>query len=263
MKRVRYYAALGVLALAPIACGESSTPTTPSPPPTTTATVRAVVVSSTSPSTSTFQLTARADMSDNSSRDVTSLAKWETSNTNLATVSSTGVLTVLGSGQIEVRATYQNVTGALSLLVSGPSRPSTFAISGVAIETPPTSKVLSEVTVQITAGPDAGLTTTTDSGGLYRFAALKTGVMTIEARKDGYLLWRIMNLDLDRDRQVQIVMFPTPPKNTSGVDATARCGDSSWSWSTDRTAACTGNGGIAYTVCPGPLCELKQSPDVR
>jgi hypothetical protein len=158
---------------------------------------------------------------------------------------------------VDVRATYQNVAGSISLLVSGPPRPTTFAISGVAIETPPSGKVVSGVVVQVTEGPDAGLTATTDEGGLYRFAALRTAPLTLEARKSGYLLWRVTNLMLDRDRQLEIVLFPTPPKNADGVDATARCNDSTWSWAQTRTEACAANGGIAYTICPGPLCELK------
>ena len=252
-----------VAALLGVACAENGTmtnatsptaPTAPSPGP--SATVRNIVVTSTSTSSTTFQLGARADMSDGSARDVTMLAKWETSNPTIAVVSSAGVLTVLGSGQIEVRATFESVTGTMPLLVSGPPRPATFAITGVAIETAPSQKVLTGVSVQVTDGPDAGLSTTTDAGGMYRFASLHTAPLTLEARKSGYLLWRITNLMLDRDRQIQIVMFPTPPKDASGVDATARCNDSTWSWDKSRTDACAANGGIAYPVCPGPLCEL-------
>src|SRR5262245_38910499 len=108
MKRVCASAAAGLSLLLVVACGKSSTPTspTPNPNPNPTATVRAVVVTSTSTSTSTFQMHARADMSDGSSRDVTTIATWETSNPTIANISSAGVLTVLGSGQIEVRATY-------------------------------------------------------------------------------------------------------------------------------------------------------------
>jgi hypothetical protein len=253
-------AVLSALVLA--ACGDHASngnptaPTTPTPTPTPTATVRAVTVTSTGTNPSSFQMGARADMSDGASRDVTMLSKWESSNATIATVSATGVLTVLGSGQVEVRATYQNVTGAMNLLVSAP-RPTTFAISGVAIETPPSGKVVSGVVVQVTEGPDAGQTATTDEGGLYRFASLRTAPLTLEARKSGYLLWRVTNLMLDRDRQVEIVLFPTPPKNADGVDATARCNDSTWTWSQTRAEACAANGGIAYAVCPGPLCELK------
>jgi hypothetical protein len=262
MRRACLSAAI-LSALVLVACadhasnGNPTAPTTPTPNPTPTATVRAVVVTSAVATPTSFQLNARADMSDGGSRDVTMLAKWESSNSGIATVSATGVLTAVASGQVEVRATYENVAGVISLLVSGPPRPTTFAITGVAIETPPSGKVVPGVVVQVTDGPDAGQTATTDEGGLYRFAALRTAPLTLEARKSGYLLWRVTNLMLDRDRQLEIVLFPTPPKNADGVDATARCTDSTWSWAQTRAEACATNGGIAYAVCPGPLCELK------
>ena len=63
-----------------------------------------------------------------------------------------------------------------------------------------------------------------------------------------YLVWRITNLMLDRDRQVEIVLFPTPPKDANGMDATARCADGTWSWAQTRADACTANGGIAYAL---------------
>jgi hypothetical protein len=250
--------ALSVLSLA--ACADNAStgsPTSPTPPVNPSATVRAVVVSSTSTSSSTFQMNARADMSDGTTRDVTTLSKWETSNPTIAAVSPSGVLNVQGSGQIEVRATYASVTGAIGLLVSGPATPVAFAVVGVAIETAPSGKVVPGVTVAVTEGADTGRSTTTDAGGLYRFDALRTGPLTLEARKSGYLLWRVTNLMVDRDRQIQIVLFPTPPKNAEGADATARCSDSTWSWAQTRAEACAANGGIAYAVCPGPLCELN------
>lgn len=260
MTRACLSAALALSVVTLTACADTASTgnaTAPTPAPNPSATVRAVVVSSTSTSTSTFQMGARADMSDGSSRDVTMLAKWDSSNPTIATVSSSGLLTVMGSGQIEVRATYESVMGAIGLLVSGPSRPATFSIVGVAIETAPSGKVVPGVTVQVTEGADAGQSTVTDAGGLYRFDALRTGPLTLEARKSGYLLWRVTNLMVDRDRQIQIVLFPMPPKNEAGADATARCADGTWSWAQTRAEACPANGGVAYAVCPGPLCELN------
>src|SRR6266545_2672853 len=36
--------------------------------------------------------------------------------------------------------------------------------------------------------------------------------------------------------------------------ATARCNDGLWSCSENRTGTCSGHGGVACYVCPGPLC---------
>src|SRR5262249_756937 len=218
MRRARLSAAI-LSALLLAACtdhastGSPTAPTNPTPTPNPSVTVRSVTVSSAMTTTTSFQMSARADMSDGSSRDVTMLAKWESSNPTIAAVSAAGVLTVAGSGQVEVRATYENVTGSVSLLVSGPAKPTTFSITRVAIETPPSGKGVPGVAVQVPDGPDAGQTATTDEGGLYRFPALRTAPLTLEARKSGYLLWRVTNLMLDRDRQIEIVLFPIPPKN--------------------------------------------------
>jgi hypothetical protein len=230
---------------------------TPTPSPSPGATVRSVVLQSTSTSTSTFQMSARADMSDGSTRDVTRLSKWETSNPTLAVVSDSGVLNVVGSGQVEVRATYESVTGAMGLLVSGPPKPSTYALAGTAVEATPVSKILQGVRLQVVEGADAGMAETTDMNGTFRFSTLKPGTITIEATKEGYLPWRVTKLEVDRDRQIQVVLYPIPPKDASGADATARCKDNTWSWDKTRTEACAANGGIAYTVCPGPMCELN------
>ena len=57
-------------------------------------------------------------MSDGTVRDVTNAAAWQSSNIALATVSSAGVVTFFGSGDLDVRATYQNVSGSLHLVVA-------------------------------------------------------------------------------------------------------------------------------------------------
>jgi hypothetical protein len=36
--------------------------------------------------------------------------------------------------------------------------------------------------------------------------------------------------------------------------ATARCNDGLWSCSQNRSGTCSGHGGVACWVCPGPLC---------
>jgi hypothetical protein len=36
--------------------------------------------------------------------------------------------------------------------------------------------------------------------------------------------------------------------------ATARCNDGLWSCSQSRSGTCSGHGGVACYVCPGPLC---------
>lgn len=58
----------------------------------------------------TAQLNAVAQMSDGSSKDVTSQAAWTSSDATIATVSSTGLLSGVASGPVTITATYQGFT---------------------------------------------------------------------------------------------------------------------------------------------------------
>src|SRR5262245_53936586 len=107
MKRVCLIAT-ATLTIAAAACTGSSVdnPVTPTPQPPTAATVTVLVVTNRSITDATMQLTATARMSDGSTRDVTPLATWQSSNTSIATVSSSGLLTIVASGEVVVRADY-------------------------------------------------------------------------------------------------------------------------------------------------------------
>ncbi len=63
----------------------------------------------------TRQLTATATQSTGSTSDVTQQATWQSSAPGIATVSSTGLVTAVAEGQVEISATYQSVRGALGL----------------------------------------------------------------------------------------------------------------------------------------------------
>jgi hypothetical protein len=265
MKRVTVSGVAAVAVGLLVACSgtNNTTPSapTPTPTPTPTVTVSSLTITSAPASSTTFQLTATARMSDTTTRDVTTLAAWETSNAALATVSPTGVLTVVGSGEIEARATYQGVMGTVKMVVT-PSPGPSFVLSGVVREVAPAAKLVSGVRVSITAGPNAGRFVVTDSSGQFGFTQVSAAVIAMEATKDGYELWRVTNLDMDRDRSLDVTLYPDPPSNAAGAVATARCNDGTWSWASVRSDACTANGGIAYGVCPGSLCDGRLEPSV-
>ena len=202
--------------------------------------------------TGTFQLTANAHLSDGTMRDVTSAAQWASSNGSLATISSTGLVSVVASGQVEFHATYQTVTGSLSLFVGQPPPPK-FTLSGIAREPGTDVRPLSGVRVLITAGPDAGASAVSDQSGLFTFN-LSPGVVKLEGTKDGYLPNGVSNLTISHDMTIDFALYPIPPRDANGVTATARCKDRSWSWERKWDAACTQGGGVLYPVCPGPLC---------
>ncbi len=75
-------------------------------------------LSVTGPAQTTSQLTATATLSDKSTKDVTSQAAWQSLNSGVATVSSSGLLTAVGTGQADIRATYQSVAGTATATVA-------------------------------------------------------------------------------------------------------------------------------------------------
>jgi hypothetical protein len=257
MKRVCLVAVAALAIATATACTGSSVdnPVSPTPEPAIAATVTALVVTNRSITEATMQMTATARMSDGSTRDVTPLATWQSSNTSIATISSSGLLTIVGNGDVEVRATYLAATGAVRLVLTRPPDPRVhFALSGSVREVNPTPKVLGTVRITIASGPDAGMAVTSDASGQFRFASVSATRVSLEASRDGYQPWRMTNLMIDADKQIEVVMYPTPPTNASGETATGRCKDSTWTWSASLQNACVANGGLAYGVCPGPLC---------
>ena len=65
----------------------------------------------------TVQLTATVRLSDGTTQNQTNQASWASSDASVATVNTTGLATAAGSGVAEIRATYQGVTGSLTISV--------------------------------------------------------------------------------------------------------------------------------------------------
>ena len=65
----------------------------------------------------TSQLTATSVLSDGSRRDVTALAAWRSERPEIATVSSSGLVTALTWGQVDVTATYEGASGTQTLMI--------------------------------------------------------------------------------------------------------------------------------------------------
>jgi hypothetical protein len=99
------------------ACGGSSSPspTAPSAQPPAPATPTIQVFRITAPPTmetgATVQLSALTLLSDGTAQTVTAdRVTWQVSNTTVAAISATGVLSALQAGVVDVRGSYQQLT---------------------------------------------------------------------------------------------------------------------------------------------------------
>lgn len=131
------------------------------------------------------------------------------------------------------------------LVPPGPSpQPARVALNGVVREAG-TMRFLSGARIVITSGPDLGASAVSDSSGAFRFPSLTPGPIDFESTKDGYLAARFTNIDVRPDAVIDVPLYAAPPLDAGGAPATARCNDSSWSWSQTPARACSSRGGVA------------------
>ena len=133
-------------------------------------------------------------MSPDSGQDITGLAQWSTSSPAIATVSSTGLVTAVGTGEVSIRASYQGASGfAIVFVAPGQGVSGTYRdLQGtvLSLEGP-----LPDVLMEILTGPNAGRRTTTSSTGWFSMTGLQDGQFTIRLSKPGYVtaeyIWSI------------------------------------------------------------------------
>jgi len=84
-------------------------------------TVSSVLVAGAAPTVGlTSQFTAIAVFSDGTTRSVGSQATWTSSSPSVASVSSSGFVTGVGAGEVDITATYGGVTGGVHILIPPP-----------------------------------------------------------------------------------------------------------------------------------------------
>ena len=128
----------------------------------------------------TVQLIANAIKSDGSVEDVTSQSLFSPNTSPVLELTVRGLATGKTNGQVFVNARFGSRNAGKTILVlptgtfrlGGTIRESGFGIDGV--------------TVSVTSGTGAGLTTTSGFTGSYALFGVK-GLVRIEARKNGYL----------------------------------------------------------------------------
>jgi plastocyanin len=181
---------LGIALAGTIAsCGGGSTPAAPSPSgsPTVTGLNVTGISASLKPGDSA-QLTATASLSNGTTNIVTNQATWRSDNTDIATVSGSGVVTAVSAGTTEIRASYQNVNASVRLDVAAapqPPAPQTYSLCGTIIETSG-SLPISEVVVEVRDRINAGKRTQTDGNGRYCLTNLAPDSFTLRVSKVDY-----------------------------------------------------------------------------
>ncbi len=149
MRDARVIGLLVGLGLMMLAAGCSKSPTSPSGGGGGTPTATAVAISGTLaiPEGSTSQLRATATLSNGSTQDVTQQATWRSSNSSVATVSATGLLTSVAPGTADISATYGSQTGRGTTQVSA----ATYSVT-VATQTAVALGTCDDVTQGLTSG---------------------------------------------------------------------------------------------------------------
>lgn len=184
----------------------SQTPTPTPPPAPSTPTVSAVTVTSRQTSATVYQLDARAQLSDGTARDVTADAQWASSNSAVAQVSQDGVLRAFANGSVEIRATYESVTGTATLEVAVPF----YSVAGTVTEAPPASRLLEGVRVDVTAGLDEGAFTYSDDRGRFTLSGLRPGEVELSVNRSGYQPWTQRFTLEESFADLSIVLHPIP-----------------------------------------------------
>jgi hypothetical protein len=182
--RPRTFVAVILLAGLVSACAGDS-PTTPSQT-SGSPTLISVTVAGTLSLTlnQTSQFTATAYFAKGTGQNVSAQAAWSSANTTIATVSATGLVTCVGTGTTEIRASYQGVSGSAPVTVT---RPVSYVLGGTVTETVPhTTTALAGARVEIVDGPNAGKFATTDAAGAYQIANLSPGTWSMRASLASY-----------------------------------------------------------------------------
>jgi hypothetical protein len=212
-----------VLSVGLWSCGRGTTapsaPTAPSTSAVAAPTVTAIGITGTSPAIgSTAQFSATTTLSNGATQSVTSQATWQSSAVAVATVTSTGSVTGVGTGESHITAVYQSVTGRMHIaLVRAPSL--TFSISGVVTDGF-NGGLLNGASVS-----GGGKSATTDANGRYAFAGISSGSVTVTAARSGFVTGtRTVSLMADTQINLPLDRMPTatPPPPVLPVP-TAQC----------------------------------------
>jgi len=116
-KKIETWFLASLLALTLVGCGGGSLSSTGNPiiPAVTLTTITVAPGSQTIAAGSQRQFTATGNYSNHTSKDLTSSVTWKSSAANVASISTTGLVKVLGAGQTTISATLKAIDGSVAL----------------------------------------------------------------------------------------------------------------------------------------------------
>ena len=185
----------------------NSPPVSPSPSPSPSQPVLAalrVEGPATVPPGENAGYSATAVYRDGSSRDVTSEARWTSTDDSVLLVTSPGVVAGRSNGEAEIRAAYANTSHGRRVVVV-PSGQYVLRAS-VHDGQVPTSPIFA-ARVEVIGGPAAGLAATTDWYGLARLFGVPADV-EVRVSKEGYES-TVQSLRLSTGGQARIELSPS------------------------------------------------------
>jgi Bacterial Ig-like domain (group 2) len=195
----------------------------------------------------TQQLAVLASYSNGASTNVTASATYASNSTSVATVSQSGLVTAMGTGNATVIASYGGLSASVSIAVSISS--ATYSLSGSA------GAASATVALSGAAGP-AGTSATASNSGTFSFSSLPSGSYIITPSLAGYTF-------APSSQSVTITNA-----NVSGVNfaatATPHSVDLSWGAATIENPV-SGQVVVGYniyrsSVSGGPYTQLNAAP---
>lgn len=195
-------------------CGSSVAPTVVPPPAVTVTGVTIAGMGGEGTVGDELSITLTASLSDQSTQDVTTQATWESSDANVATVSSSGRLVMVGPGECEIKGTYKGVATTRRLSVVRPS-PGIGLVAGV-LSDATSGRAVVGARVEIVNGVNAGLFTVSDGNGYYAIPNIVNGQLTLRVTRDGYIATEA-TANVLGNTQVDIRVTPVPPPPYAGT----------------------------------------------
>ena len=131
-----------------------------------------------------FPLKVIATNLHGATEDVTSRVIWSSTSEATAAVSREGELVLVGAGKCEIRASIEGVSTGTPVSVD-PRPPDRSTLSGSVTDSV-SRRGITNATVQVLDGPNAGRSASTDESGFYSLPALIQGSFTVRVTRSGY-----------------------------------------------------------------------------